>query len=188
MNESSAATGLLNGVFVREEMGEGRESGSATRAKSPFLAEMSHEIRTPMTGVMGMTELLLGTELNATQREFAEMVLLSGSHLLALLNDSLDLSIIESQHLRLDPVDFRLRDAVHDVVALLGAKARDKGVKLAADVAADVPETVHGDPGRVRQILMNLVGNSIKFTGSPVSDAEGGGARARRRLSNPGRR
>jgi PAS domain S-box-containing protein len=137
---------------------------AASRAKSQFLANMSHEIRTPMNGVLGMTELLLGTPLSDKQRRFAEAVYRSGEGLLSIINDILDFSKIEAGRLTLEAVDFDLRTLVEDVFELLAARAVDKRVELACRVGPNVPDIVHGDPVRLRQVLTNLVGNAIKFT------------------------
>ena len=137
---------------------------AASRAKSQFLANMSHEIRTPMNGVLGMTELLLGTPLSDKQRRFAEAVYRSGEGLLSIINDILDFSKIEAGRLTLEAVDFELRTLVEDVFELLAARAVEKRVELACRIGPDVPDIVHGDPVRLRQVLTNLVGNAIKFT------------------------
>jgi len=161
---------------------------SASRAKSEFLANMSHEVRTPMTGVMGMTGLLLDTALTEEQREYVRVIQSSSEALLTIINDILDFSRIEAGRLTIDPIPFDLQNTIDEVVALIGEKAGKKGIELIVRYAPGLPQRVVADAGRIRQILLNLVGNALKFTDHghvmvSIERIDAGGPLARIRFS-----
>jgi len=169
----AAADGAL--VALYEDISDRKAAEEAMRAardlaervaqaRSAFLANMSHEIRTPMNAVLGFVELVLDTELAAEQRRALELVRTSSEALLTILNDILDYSKIEAEHLELESIPFDLPKVVHATATLLAVRAREKHLELTVDVPPDVPQMVRGDPTRVRQVLMNLIGNAIKFT------------------------
>src|SRR5438034_7595918 len=160
-------------LAVSEEAAKGAEgvmrdardlAERVARARSAFLANMSHEIRTPMNAVLGFVELILDTELTQEQRRALELVRSSSEALLMILNDILDYSKIEAEHLELESIPFDVSKVVHATASLLAVRAREKHLELLAEVSADVPRAVRGDPTRLRQVLMNLIGNAIKFT------------------------
>lgn len=161
LDEMNRGKGLETEAMLRAAL---ESAEQASRAKSQFLAEVSHEIRTQLAGILGMAQVTLETKLTPQQREYTELVTSSADALLTLVNDLLDLSKIEAGHLTVEEIPFNLRDNLRDTVTSMVIAAEEKGIDLDLNIADGVPEHVTGDPGRLRQIVLNLIGNAIKFT------------------------
>ena len=163
----AAARDVTEQKRVELELNEARAvAESASQTKSDFLASMSHEIRTPMNAIMGIADLLAQTQLSATQDKYVQIFRRAGENLLNLINDILDLSKVEASQLELERTGFSLKEQTEIAIEMVTARAQEKGLTLSCDIAADVPDNVIGDPTRLRQVLMNLLGNAIKFTAS----------------------
>ncbi len=164
--EPTGIAGIGRDITERHEAARETERAreAASRAKSEFLANMSHEIRTPLNGVIGMTDLALDTELTSEQRDYLETVKMSSDSLLTVINDILDFSKIEAGKIDLETADFNVRDCLEAALKTLALRGDEKGLELLCEIAPEVPDLVQGDTSRLRQILINLVGNAIKFT------------------------